>query len=67
MTTYKEQQEGKKYLVLVKEGEVIGTFGNLKKLSDYVTDEKFYKYNTLIRKEFPIVCLDYIIYKVDHH
>lgn len=68
MTTYKEQQKNKKYYVLLKEGVPLGTFGNLKKITEFVKDENFPSYWTLVRKdENPIAFKDYSIYKVKHH
>lgn len=68
MTTYKERQKNKKYYVLIKDGVPLGTFGNLKKIIEFVEDENFPSYWTLIRKdENPLHCGDYSIYKVKHH
>ncbi|WP_299099544.1 hypothetical protein [uncultured Winogradskyella sp.] len=68
MTTYKEQQENKMSYVLLKDCEVLGTFGNLKKVCDFMEDEDFPSYWTLIRKKnFPITINNYSIHKVKHH
>lgn len=68
MVTYKEQQENKKYYVLLKDGVPLGTFGNLKKITEFVEDENFPSYWTLIRdKEFPKIINEYEIHKVKHH
>ena len=67
MVTYKEQQKNKKYFVLLKDGVPLGTFGNLKKITEFVTDEDFPSYWTLVRKsEYPISYNQYLIYKVKH-
>lgn len=68
MVTYKEQQKNKKYFVLLKDGVPLGTFGNLKKITDFVKDENFPSYWTLVRKkEFPLHIMDYSIHKVKHY
>jgi hypothetical protein len=68
MTTYKEQQKNKMYYVLIKDGVPLGTFGNLKKISEFLEDEIFPSYWTLVRKkENPIYCGDYTLFKVKHH
>ena len=67
MTTYKERQEKKKYYVLLKDGVPLGTFGNLKKITEFIKDEDFPSYWTLVRKEDnPLKCGEYLIYKVKH-
>ncbi|WP_138535694.1 hypothetical protein [Polaribacter aestuariivivens] len=64
MVTYKEQQENKKAYVLLKDCELIGVFGNIKKVCDFMNGEDFYSYNTLIRKkEYPILYKGYKLYK----
>ncbi|MCH7783925.1 MAG: hypothetical protein IIB06_00705 [Bacteroidetes bacterium] len=68
MATYKEQQENRKSYVLLKDCEVLGTFGNLKKICEFMEGEDFYSYNTIIRKkDFPILYKGYKIFKVKHH
>lgn len=68
MVTYKEQQKNKKYFVLLKDGVPLGTFGNLKKVVEFVNDSDFPSYWTLIRdKEFPKKIDNYEIHKVQHH
>ena len=68
MTTYKEQQKNKHYFVLLKDGVPLGTFGNLKKITEFMEDKDFPSYWTLVRKyENPISFGDYQIYKVKHH
>ena len=67
MTTYKEQQENKQYYVLLKDREVLGTFGNLKKVCEFMEGKDFYSYHTLVRKEFPVVYKDYKVFKVRHY
>ena len=67
MVTYKEQQKNKKYFVLLKDGVPLGTFGNLKKITEFVEDDDFPSYWTLVRKEDnPLECGEYLIYKVKH-
>ena len=68
MTTYKERKENQFNYVLLKNNVVLGTFGNLKKITEFVENENFPSYWTLVRKkEFPIEYLDYSIHKVKHH
>ena len=70
MATYKEQLKNRYYYVLTEKNIPLATFGNLKKVSDYLEDEgkDFYKYNTLVRKEeFPVERGDLKVYKVKHH
>lgn len=67
MSTYKEQQEGKMYCVLVKDGIPLGTFGNLKKVVEFMEDKDFPSYWTLVRKNFPISHNEYEIFKVPHY
>ena len=68
MATYKEQQKDKKYYVLIKDGIPLGTFGNLKKVVEFMDGKSFPSYWTLVRKnDNPIEFENYKIYKVDHH
>ncbi|WP_397364341.1 hypothetical protein [Olleya sp. R77988] len=68
MTTYKERKENQYNFVLLKNGIVLGTFGNLKKITEFVKDEDFPSYWTLVRKkEFPIELTDFQIFKVKHY
>ena len=68
MTTYKERKENQHNYVLLKNGVVLGTFGNLKKITEFVKDEKFPSYWTLVRKkENPIEFDSYQIFKVKHY
>ncbi|MCB0746790.1 MAG: hypothetical protein KDC90_04935 [Ignavibacteriae bacterium] len=68
MVTYKERIKNKMNFVLVKDGEVLGTFGNLRKITEFVEDENFLSYWTLVRKEnYPIEFGDYRIFKVKHY
>ena len=68
MVTYKEQQKNKKYYVLLKEGVPLGTFGNLKKVVEFVNENDFPSYWTLIRdKDFPKNHGNYEIHKVKHY
>lgn len=67
MTTYKEQQKDRTNYVLLENGNVLGTFGNLKKVCDFLQNKDFYSYNTVVRKkEFPIIYKDYSVWKVKH-
>lgn len=68
MSTYKERTEKKHNFVLTKNGNVLGTFGNLRKINNYMMEEKFPRYWTLIRKkEYPIIYKDYSIFRVKHY
>lgn len=68
MVTYKERKENLHYFVLTKGGEVIATFGNLKRLSEFVKDEDSLSYHTLVRKKkFPIQSGQFQIWKVKHY
>ena len=68
MSTYKEQQENRYDFVLLKGQNVLGTFGNLRKLVDFIKDEDFPSYWTLIRKkDFPVNYKNYKICRVKHY
>jgi hypothetical protein len=68
MTTYKERKENQYSYVLLKNDDVLGTFGNLRKITEIVEDDNFPSYWTLVRKkEFPIEFMDYRIHKVKHY
>jgi len=68
MSTYKEQKKKKHNFVLTKNGNVLGTFGNLRKIIDFMDEERFPSYWTLIRKkENPIELEKYKIFKVKHY
>lgn len=68
MVTYKERMKNKMNFVLIKGDIVLGTFGNLKKITEFVEDEDFLSYWTLVRKEEnPIEFKDYRIFKVRHY
>ena len=67
MVTYKERKENQQNFVLIKDGVPLGTFGNLKKITEHIKDKDFPSYWTLIRKtEYPLECGDYSIHKVKH-
>lgn len=68
MATYKEQIEGRKYFVLMKGKDVLGTFGRLTRLVEQMQYHGVdAKYNTLVRrKDYPIEYMGYIIYHVKH-
>ena len=63
VSTYKEQRDSKKYFVLLKDCNVLGTFGNLKKVCEFMKGKDFYSYHTLVKKEFPVTYKEYKIYK----
>ena len=68
MTTYKERKENQYNFVLVKDDVVIGTYGNLRKITELVEDDNFPSYWTLVRKkEYPITFDRYKIFKVKHY
>lgn len=68
MATYKEQQKDKKYYVLIEDGVPLGTFGNLKKVVEFMDGKEFPSYWTLVRKiEYPITIGTFVIYKVKHY
>ena len=43
MTTYKERQENKYNFILLRKGVPLGTFGNLKKVVEFMGEEDFSK------------------------
>ena len=68
MVTHKERMKNKMNFVLIKNDVVLGTFGNLRKITEFVKDKSFPSYWTLVRKdEFPIEFEDYKIFKVKHY
>lgn len=68
MVTYKERKENLKNYVLLKDGVPLGTFGNLKKITEFMEGQDFPSYWTLVRKtDNPIKFNQYKIYKVKHH
>lgn len=68
MVTYKERKESQQNFVLIKDGVPLGTFGNLKKVVEFVDGKDFPSYWTLIRdKSYPKKCGDYIVHKVKHY
>ena len=68
MVTYKQRQENKQSYVLIKDGVPLGTFGNLKKVVEFMDGKDFPSYWTLIRKnENPLLHKNYSIFKVKHH
>ncbi|TJY37712.1 hypothetical protein [Pontimicrobium aquaticum] len=68
MTTYKERKENQYNYVLVKDDIVIATFGNLRKITEFIKDENFPSYWTLVRKkEYPILASEWKIFKVKHY
>ncbi|WP_044402508.1 hypothetical protein [Lacinutrix sp. Hel_I_90] len=68
MTTYKERKENQYNFVLVKNDLVLGTFGNLRKITEFINYDGFPSYWTLIRKKkFPIKAGNHMIFKVKHY
>ncbi|WP_445955427.1 hypothetical protein [Yeosuana sp.] len=68
MVTYKERMKDKMNFVLIKNNVVLGTFGNLRKITEFIKDDNFPSYWTLVRKdEYPIEFEDYKIFKVKHY
>lgn len=68
MVTYKERKKNLKNYVLLKDGVPLGTFGNLKKITEFMKDEDFPSYWTLVRKEEnPILFKEFAIHKVKHY
>ena len=68
MPTYKERQENLEYFVLLDGDDVLGTFGNLKKVCDFLDGKDFYSYNTIVRKKtYPVIYKNYKVFKVKHY
>jgi len=68
MATYKEQIKNRKSFVLQLNDSVVASFGNLKKVCNFMKGKDFPKYNTIVRKkEYPITHKNYTLYKVKHH
>lgn len=68
MVTYKERIQNKTNYVLIENDVVLGTFGNLKKITDFMKDKDFPSYWTLVRKkDNPIVFKSYKIFKIRHY
>jgi len=69
VSTYKEQIADRKYFVLVRDEEILGTFGNLAKVCRFMKKRgDFASYNTLSRKrDYPISYKNYVIHKVKHY
>ena len=68
MPTYKERQENLEYFVLLDGDYVVGTFGNLKKVCDFLDGKDFYSYNTIVRKKtYPVIYKNYKVFKVKHY
>jgi len=67
---HQEYIGNRKSFVLLRNNTVLGTFGNLRKVINFMKDEKFYSYWTVIRikeDKYPIVYQDYSIFKVKHY
>jgi hypothetical protein len=65
---YEDYIKNKTNYVLLKGLDVIGTFGNLRKAINFITDDKHPSYWTLIRKqENPINFNEYKIFRVKHY
>lgn len=68
MVTYKERMKDKMNFVLIKNDIVLGTFGNLRKITEFIENDNFPSYWTLVRKDdYPIYFEDYRIFKVKHY
>ena len=68
MITYKERIQNKTNYVLIENDIVLGTFGNLKKITDFMKGKDFPSYWTLVRKkDYPIEFDNYKIFKVKHY
>ncbi len=67
MVTYEEGKKHRHTIVLLKGDSVIATFGNLKKLTEYLSDQDIPSYWTLARKDFPLEFGEYKVFKVKHH
>jgi hypothetical protein len=66
--TYKEQIQNRTQLVLLRDNNVLGTFGNLRKVVNFMANDDFLSYWTLIRKkENPIKFRNYSIVRVRHY
>ena len=48
---YSDRMESKKYYVLLEDKDVLGVFGSLRKVCEYM-GKKFPSYWTLVRKDF---------------
>jgi len=51
MITYKERIQNKTNYVLIENDVVLGTFGNLKKITGFMKGKDFPSYWTLVRKK----------------
>lgn len=68
MTTYQERKENTKVWVLIEGNTVLGAFGNLKKVCDFMDGKEFPSYWTLTRKkEDKIEAGNYDLHKVKLH
>lgn len=69
MTTYQERKENLHYYVLQKDGEVLATFGNLRKVVSFMEQLGVNaSYATLSRrKDFPVEYKGYDIWYVKHN
>lgn len=68
MVRYKDRKNNTFYYTLMKDCEVLGTFGNLKALCSFVEDENFPSYWTLIRKKEDLFYAgSYKIQRVKHY
>lgn len=50
MVTYKERKENTKHYVLLEGDTVLGVFGNLKKVCEFMGGKDFPSYSTLTKK-----------------
>ncbi len=69
MATYKEQTKDRKHFVLLKDNIVLGTFGRLTRIVEFMQSQEIdAKYNTLVRmKDYPIEYKGFVIYFVKHY
>ena len=68
MVLYEDGKKNRQTIVLLKNEEVIATFGNLKKVFEYLKDENdLPSYWTIARKQFPFSFGEYRICKVKHY
>lgn len=67
---YQDHIKNLQNFVLIQDLIVLGTFGNLRKLVNFIKDDDFPSYWTLIRikeEDYPIEYNNYSIFKVRHY
>ena len=68
MVTYKERKKNQQSFVLLENAVPLGTFGNLKKVVEFLDGKDCPSYWTLVRKkENPISFGNYSVYRVKHY